>query len=253
MMRRRDFLSAAGGFVVMGSVGRAALRARSVGIRAVAFDGFAVFDATAVIAAAEAMVPGKGRELVTAWRSRHFEYQWLRTLGGQYADFQRTADDALAFAASALRLNLTAADRDRLVQAQADLRPWNDTADAVRELRASGLRLALLSNMTERMLTDGLRRAGLADSFELVLSTDRVRAAKPAREAYAMATSAFALTRDEIAFVAFAGWDVAGATWFGYPTAWLNRTDAALEQLAATPRITASELSPIVRWLVSNR
>ena len=252
-MHRREFLSATGSLVAMSAVDRWGVTTRPAGIRAVAFDGFAIFDATAIVATAKEVAPGKWRELVTAWRSRHFEYQWLRTLGGQYADFQRTADDALAFAAKGLGVELTVADRERLVLAQADLRPWNDTIAAVRGLRASGLRLALLSNMTERMLTDGLQRSGLADSFEHVLSTDRVRAAKPAREAYAMGESAFGLRRDEIAFVAFAGWDVAGATWFGYPTAWMNRGNAAPEQLGTTPRITASELSPIVHWLTSNR
>jgi 2-haloacid dehalogenase len=232
-------------------LGRGAALHPPAQIRAVAFDGFAIFDATAIVPVAEAVAPGKGRELVTAWRSRHFEYQWLRTLGGQYADFQRTADDALRFAAHALGLELTAADRARLVSAQAELRPWNDASVAVRELRAAGLRLAFLSNMTEPMLVDGLRRAGIGDAFEFVLSTDRVRAAKPAREAYAMGQSAFGLSRDEIAFVSFAGWDVAGATWFGYPTAWLNRTKAPAEQLGVEPRIAASELSPIVRWLTS--
>ena len=252
-MHRREFLSATGSLVAMSAVDGWGLAARPAGIRAVAFDGFAIFDATGIAAAADSLVPGRWRELLTAWRSRHFEYQWLRTLGGKYADFHRTADDSLGVAAKAIGLELTAATRERLVLAQADLRPWNDTIAAVRELRASGLRLALLSNMTEQTLTSGLQRAGLADSFEHVLSTDRVRAAKPAREAYAMGESAFGLRRDEIAFVAFAGWDVAGATWFGYPTAWMNRGNAAPEQLGTTPRITASELSPIVRWLTSNR
>ena len=252
-MHRREFLSATGGLVAMSAVDRWGVTARPSGIRAVAFDGFAIFDATAIVPTADMLVPGRWREMLTAWRTRHFEYQWLRTLGGQYADFQRTADDALASSAKAIGLELTAATRERLVSAQADLRPWSDSQAAVRELRASGLRLALLSNMTERMLTDGLRRAGLADSFEHVLSTDRVRAAKPAREAYAMGESAFGLRREEIAFVAFAGWDVAGATWFGYPTAWMNRGNAAPEQLGTTPRITASELSPIVHWLTSAR
>lgn len=251
-MHRREFLSTTGSVVAMTAVDRGVI-VRPARIRAVAFDGFAIFDATAVVPTADSLVPGRWRELLTAWRSRHFEYQWLRTLGGQYANFQRTAEDALAVAAKGIGLELTAATREKLVLAQADLRPWNDTIAAVRELRASGLRLALLSNMTERMLTDGLRRAGLVDSFEHVLSTDRVRAAKPAREAYAMGESAFGLRRDEIAFVAFAGWDVAGATWFGYPTAWMNRGNSAPEQLGGAPRITASELSPIVHWLTSNR
>jgi 2-haloacid dehalogenase len=35
--------------------------------------------------------------------------------------------------------------------------------------------------------------------------------------------------------VPFAGWDVAGARWFGYPTFWVNRSRAPLEYLGVTP------------------
>jgi len=118
LLRRREFVAAASGFVASGVLGRGVALRPAARVRAVAFDGFAIFDAAAIVPVAEAVAPGNGRELVTAWRSRHFEYQWLRTLGGQYADFQRTADDALVFAAHALGLELTAADRARLVSAQ---------------------------------------------------------------------------------------------------------------------------------------
>ncbi len=33
-----------------------------------------------------------------------------------------------------------------------------------------------------------------------------------------------------IAFAAFAGWDVAGAKWFGYPAVWVNRLQLPLEK-----------------------
>jgi len=248
---RREFVRA------VGTVGALSLagwptRSSSRPIRAVAFDGFALFDATAVVPAAEALAPGRGAALVAAWRARHFEYQWLRTLGGRYEDFQKTASDALLFATRSLGIDLSDTQRRELVEAQGMLRPWPDAAAAIDELRAEGVSLSLLSNMTSTMLIDGLRRAGLARDFRFVLSTDRVRLAKPAPQAYAMATTAFDLPRDAIAFVAFAGWDVAGATWFGYPTAWLNRSHAADEQLDANPSITAGDLASVVRWIKSN-
>jgi 2-haloacid dehalogenase len=249
---RREFVSAASRVVALGAVG-SGTRLRPPPIGAVAFDGFALFDATAVLPLAEAIVPGRGRELVAAWRARHFEYQWLRTLGGRYADFQTTAADALSVAAATLGLAMSRADRDRLVEGQAELRPWPDAAEVVRELRRGGVRLVVLSNMTASMIDGGLRRAGLSDAFEAVLSTDRVRAAKPAPQAYAMGEGALGLARGEIAFVGFAGWDVAGATWFGYPTAWLNRANAKPEELGASPRVTADALAPIAQWIFASR
>jgi len=75
--------------------------------RAVAFDAFPIFDPRPVFALAETLFPGKGAALSNVWRARQFEYQWLRALGGQYADFLRTTEDALAFAAKQLQLDLT--------------------------------------------------------------------------------------------------------------------------------------------------
>jgi 2-haloacid dehalogenase len=110
----------------------------------------------------------------------------------------------------------------------------------------------MLSNMTEAVLAGGLRRAGIAPDFEIILSTDRVRAAKPSTQAYDMARTTLALDRDQIAFVAFAAWDAAGASWFGFPTAWLNKNNAPAEELGASPQITATDLTTITRWIVEN-
>ena len=249
-MDRRTFVSTAGVGAAAIALNRAQAFQSARPVKAVAFDGFALFDATAVVPVAESAAPGRGRELVLAWRARHFEYQWLRTLGGQYADFERTADDALAVVARSLGVTLSRADRQRLVETQSTLRPWPDTVAAIRALRGAGLRLCMLSNMTEAMLAGGLRRAGLAADFEVILSTDRVRAAKPSTQAYDMARTALSLDRDQIAFVAFAAWDAAGASWFGYPTAWLNKSAAPVEELGAQPQITAPDLATTTRWIV---
>jgi 2-haloacid dehalogenase len=243
MMDRRGFLATVGVATFHAAATRGVPRRR---IRAVAFDGFAVFDPTRIVATADVVVAGRGRELVTAWRTRLFEYQWLRTLGGHYADFQQTAADALAFAAQSLGLSLDREQHARLLEAQLSLVPWPDAPGALRDLRAAGLRLAFVSNMTERMLADGALRAGIRDQFEFVLSTDRVRAAKPDPRAYRMALDAFGVRRDEIAFVAFAGWDAAGAAWFGYPTVWLNRASAPAEELGTAPALVARDLASVV-------
>lgn len=221
-------------------------------VRAVAFDGYAIFDATTMIAAAESVVPGKGKELVNAWRARQFEYQWLRTLGGRYVDFGQTGADALTFATKSLGLSLSAADRDRLLTAQRTLVPWADAVATIDLLRDAGLRLAFLSNMSEAMLQDGASRAGRRDAFEFVLSTDRVRAVKPDPRAYRMAVDAFGLRREEIAFVAFAGWDAAGAAWYGYPTVWTNRLAAPAEQLDATPELVCATLADATAFLLKS-
>jgi 2-haloacid dehalogenase len=58
--------------------------------RAVAFDAFPVFDPRPIAALAETVFPGRGAALNDLWRTRQFEYQWLRALSGRYADFSRS-------------------------------------------------------------------------------------------------------------------------------------------------------------------
>jgi len=47
--------------------------------------GFTTFDPRPVFALAEELFPGEGAELSNAWRTRQFEYAWLRTLTAVFA------------------------------------------------------------------------------------------------------------------------------------------------------------------------
>ena len=79
-----------------------------------------------------------------------------------------------------------------------------------------------------------------------MLSTDKVRRFKPSPAAYRMATGALSLPADRIGFAAFAGWDAAGAGWFGYPTAWINRLGAPAETVGPEPLVTSRDLSGVL-------
>jgi FMN phosphatase YigB (HAD superfamily) len=73
------------------------------------------------------------------------------------------------------------------------------------------------------MLEANIKRARLDGFFDHVLSTDQARTYKPDPRAYQLGIDALKLTREEILFAAFAGWDAAGAKLFGFPTFWVNR------------------------------
>ena len=252
---RREFLHVAAGGVVASAMppGREAAAAKRTGIKAVAFDAFPIFDPRPVFALAETLFPGKGADLGNAWRTRQFEYQWLRALAGRYADFWRTTEDGLVFAAKQLQLELTPEKRAQLMQAYLGLKAWPDVPPALEALKQKGLRLAFCSNMTRTLLDTGIKNAGLDGKFEHVLSTDQISAYKPDPRAYQMAMDAFRLKREEILFAAFAGWDAAGARWFGYPTFWVNRANSPAEELGVTPDGTGRDLTDLVNFLKARR
>lgn len=96
----------------------------------------------------------------------------------------------------------------------------------------------------------GLKNANLDGMFEAVISTDRVRSFKPAPEAYQLGVDTLQLNKEEILFVAFAGWDVAGAKWFGYPTFWVNRLNSPQEQLDVEADAAGANLAALVKFVL---
>jgi 2-haloacid dehalogenase len=225
------------------------LAATSASIRAVAFDAFPILDPRPVVALAKTLYPENGEAFFSLFRTRLFEYQWLRALGGQYKDFFSIIEDAHRFAAAQLGLDATDDNRARLRDAFLALKAWPDVAAALQELKAKSIKLALLSNMTPRMLDAGIANSQLDGVFDFVLSTDAIQTFKPDPRAYQLGVDAFKIPKEQIAFAAFAGWDVAGASWFGYPTVWINRLDSKPEQLGVEPAAVGTGLDALLRFV----
>ena len=55
----------------------------------------------------------------------------------------------------------------------------------------------------------------------------------------------------DIVFVSSNGWDVCGATWFGYRTFWVNRAGNALEELGVRPAGEGRSLSDLLAFVES--
>jgi 2-haloacid dehalogenase len=231
------------------SFSNAAAGSRS-GIKAVAFDGFPILDPRPVFALVDQLYPEKGVELSSVWRTKQFEYTWLRTMSRRYSDFWQVTDDALVFAAKSLKLELTPEKHSRLMDAYLKLRCWPDVPGALSSLKNAGIRLAFLSNLTAKMLEAGIQNSQLEGVFDHVLSTDRVKVYKPDPRAYQMGVDAFGLKADQILFAAFAGWDAAGAKSFGYPTFWVNRQNQPAEELGVAPDATGGNLKDLAAFLV---
>jgi 2-haloacid dehalogenase len=216
-------------------------------VTAVAFDALAIFDPRPAFAVADEMFPGSG--LSDEWRTRQFEYTWLRVAAHHYADVWEVTKEALAFAAARLKLDLRPDDRRRLMNTYFELKPWPDVVSALRTLKNSGLRLAFLSNFTRDMLDANVRSAGLDGMFERVLSTDEARTFKPDPRAYQLGVDALKVKRSKILFVAFAGWDAAGAKLFGYPTYWVNRQRLPPEEMGVRPDGSGETLTDLVTFV----
>jgi 2-haloacid dehalogenase len=252
---RRDLLAiaatATAAHAIAGAFGKAEAQAAGSRVTAVGFDAFTIFDPRSVTAVIEENFPGKGSELSAVWRTRQFEYCWLRTLNRTYVDFWQVTEDALVFAFKAAKLELRPEVRAKLMEAHLQLKPWPDSVAALKIMAAAGIRLAYISNLTVAMLKTNSENAGIAELFEGVLSTDAVNAFKPDPRAYRMIETAFRVPRESIVFAAFGGWDAAGAKSFGLNTFWVNRLDAPLEELGVKPDAVGATLTELAKYVTA--
>lgn len=214
-------------------------------IKAIVFDAFPIFDPRPAFKVVKEQFPKHGDELRKLWFSKIFSYTWLRTSGKQYKDFQGVMIDALQFSASSMKLKLTPEKQRIIMDSFLHLPVWNDVKPALEKLKGQNIRLGFLSNMTEEMLRANMQYNGIEEYFEFVLSTDRAQAFKPSPQSYRLGTDAFGLAKEEILFTAFAGWDAAGASWFGYPTIWVNRLGFPEESLDANIAYTGKGMEAL--------
>lgn len=205
-------------------------------IQAILFDAYGtLFDVYSIGRLADKLFPGQGDALAALWRAKQIEYTQLRTLCSTYKPFWEVTQDALVFSCKKLGLDLTLDAQQALMSEYAKLPPFPESVVVLEQLRERGLRLAVLSNGNSQMLEAVVKAAGMQALFSHVLSVDSVQKYKTAPEAYQIGTDMLGTGAKNILFVSSNGWDVCGATWFGYKTFWVNRAAAPMEELGVTP------------------
>ena len=215
-------------------------------IRGVLFDAYGtLFDIYSISVVADAIWPGRGAEVAAHWREKQMEYTRLRTLCGQYSDFWNVTQDALEYSCESLSLALADSNRATLMDAYAKLNSYPENSEALARMHEAGLLLGILSNGTPAMLKTALDASGLAIFFSHVISIDKVQKYKTAPEAYQLGPEILGSSASDILFVSSNGWDVCGATWFGYQTFWLNRAGRPAERLGVSPHAVGKSMQEV--------
>lgn len=222
-------------------------------IRAVAFDAYGtLFDVYSISVLAEQLFPGNGAALANLWRDKQIQYTQLRTLCSTYKPFWEVTQDALIYACRFLKVDLDCDAQNALMGEYAALKPFPENKQVLEVLKGKGIKLAILSNGNPEMLDSVVRAAGMHELIDHQLSVDAVRKYKTAPEAYQLGPDAFGLSAKNILFVSSNGWDVTGATWFGYTTFWVNRSNAPLEELGVKPNATGRDMTALLKFVEAN-
>ena len=215
--------------------------------KAVVFDAYGtLFDVHSVASLGEQLFPGRGDALSQLWRQKQLEYSWLRAMSGQYKPFWDITEDALRFSALKLDLGMTDAQRSQLMNQYSSLSAFPENLEALREMKAAGLKLGILTNGNIDMIAVSVRSSGMNGLFDHVLSSETVETFKTTDAIYALAPRAFDCQPSEILFVSSNCWDAVAATWYGFNTFWINRAGAPLEVLDTEPSHTGTLLTEVL-------
>lgn len=187
------------------------------------FDAYGtLFDVHAAVRRHAARAGPDGQRMSEIWRAKQLEYSWTRTLMGAYADFWQLTEQALDFAlASVPSVDRTL--RADLLDSYSRLDTYPEVPKVLKALKASGARIAILSNGSPAMLESAVRSAALDHVLDEVFSVDLIRRFKTDPAAYDMVATAWRLYPSKISFQSSNRWDIAGAAHFGFRTVWINR------------------------------
>jgi 2-haloacid dehalogenase len=218
-------------------------------IEACVFDAYGtLFDFNSAAARCRDALGGKAEELSAMWRMKQINYTWLRGLMGKHADFWQVTGDALDFCLETMGIE-NAALRDRLMDCYLNIDAFPEVVGVLKRLKAGGVKTAILSNGTPRMLEAAVKHTGTADLFDAVLSVEEVGVFKPHPSVYRLCVDRLDVPAERISFQSSNAWDAVAAGTFGMKVVWINRYGQRRERLTAVPDVegrTLEDLPPVL-------
>ena len=95
------------------------------------------------------------------------------------------------------------------------------------------------------MLNSAVINSGIEPYVKTVLSVDEVQVYKPDPKVYQMVLDHTDFKIDEVLFISSNGWDIVGASSFGFKTLWINRLNLPVDRLPFKPGSIGVDLTHV--------
>jgi len=189
-------------------------------------------------------------KVVQQWFALLLHSSMVTTLTHTYSDFGALGGAALELVAASNGVVLQEEDRHTILSTMRNLHPHPEVKSSLERLRATGFRLATLTNSSYEMLDAQMTNAGLREYFEVCLSVDEVCRFKPAPEVYRMAAEKLGVAIHQIRLVAAHDWDVFGALKAGCMGAFIARGGRKYHRLYERPDIVGADLNEVAEQIL---
>ena len=147
-------------------------------IKAIIFDAYGtLFDVNSAAEKCKEKLGDKWEGFANYWRTTQLEYTWLRSLMRRHKDFWQITEDSLD--KSMNFYNIDNSMRSELLNLYKVLSPFTEVRDALKKLKQSNYKLAILSNGTPDLLNELVVSNQLKDIFDDIFSVEEAGIFKP--------------------------------------------------------------------------
>ena len=214
-------------------------------IKAIIFDAYGtLFDVNSAAEKCKEKLGDKWEGFANYWRTTQLEYTWLRSLMRRHKDFWQITEDSLD--KSMNFYNIDNSMRSELLNLYKVLSPFTEVNDALKQLKQSNYKLAILSNGTPDLLNELVVSNQLKDIFDDIFSVEEAGIFKPDSKVYDLPINKYNIEKNEVLFLSANTWDVSGAGNYGYNTVWVNRNNNIFDKLDFEPNQQISNLSELL-------
>ena len=214
-------------------------------IKAIIFDAYGtLFDVNSAAEKCKEKLGDKWEGFANYWRTTQLEYTWLRSLMRRHKDFWQITEDSLDKSMNFYNIDNTM--RSELLNLYKVLSPFTEVNDALKKLKQSNYKLAILSNGTPDLLNELVVSNQLKDIFDDIFSVEEAGIFKPDSKVYDLPINKYNIEKNEVLFLSANTWDVSGAGNYGYNTVWVNRNNNIFDKLDFEPNQQISNLSELL-------
>ncbi|HET7092196.1 MAG TPA: haloacid dehalogenase type II [Thermomicrobiales bacterium] len=161
--------------------------------------------------------PDNGRALRERWEAIQFD-----VIGGPYRDYKTVLAESLRRWMDERGYPWSPERGAALARSMRSWQPFPDTVPALRQARAAGLRLAILSNTDNDLIAHSLRH--LEVGFDEVVTAEDCGSYKPSLANFEQLLARIGEAPTRVLHVAFGyKYDIGPAKRLGMATAWINR------------------------------
>jgi 2-haloacid dehalogenase len=159
------------------------------------------------------------------WRMQSIAYTMIANHIDAYQPFYEMNRDALQYALDAHGVDLSAEERDEILEVYHELDVFDDVRDGIERLRDGGYPVYVVSNGNPEMLSSMVEHADIGDLVEETISAHEIETFKPDAGIYEHAADRTDTPIENMVHVAGPAFDIQGAIHAGMQGAWLNRYD----------------------------